>query len=161
MLLCMWLSMLIKGVCGRKIFPDWTLMVDVSKNSQLATRYPFYWLGLIETMIWIYNRTRCFIWDFIHLLQLQRRFKETTSRVRHGWVIAYYCEREWNVHVHTIFPMALMWRHNGRDGVSNLRRHRCLLNRLLRNRSKKISKLRVTFWGGSTGDRWIPLTKGQ
>ena len=35
------------------------------------------------------------------------------------------------------------WRHNERDGVSNHQPHDCLLNRLLRRRSKKTSKLRV------------------
>ena len=41
------------------------------------------------------------------------------------------------------------WRHNERNGVSNHRRLDCLLNRLLRRRSKKTSKLRVTgLWGG-------------
>ena len=39
---------------------------------------------------------------------------------------------------------ALQWRHNGRDSVSNLQPHDCLLNRLFRRRSKKTSKLRVT-----------------
>ena len=38
----------------------------------------------------------------------------------------------------------LQWRHNERDGVSNHRCLDCLLNRLLRRRSKKTSKLRVT-----------------
>ena len=41
-----------------------------------------------------------------------------------------------------IFP--LQWRHNGNDGVSNHQPHDCLLNRLIRRRSKKTSKLRVT-----------------
>ena len=40
--------------------------------------------------------------------------------------------------------MSLQWRHNGRDGVSNHQPHDCLLNRLFRRRSKKVSKLRVT-----------------
>ena len=39
---------------------------------------------------------------------------------------------------------ALRWRHNGCDSVSNHQPHHCLLNRLLRRRSKKTSKLRVT-----------------
>ena len=39
---------------------------------------------------------------------------------------------------------SLQWRHNGPDGVSNHQPHACLLNRLFRRRSKKISKLRVT-----------------
>ena len=52
--------------------------------------------------------------------------------------------------------LTLQWRHNGHDGVSNHHPHDCLLSRLLRRRSKKISKLRVTglVWG-------IPRTKGQ
>ena len=43
-----------------------------------------------------------------------------------------------------IWSSPLHWRHNGGDGVSNRRRHDCLLNRLLRRRSKKSSKPRVT-----------------
>ena len=38
----------------------------------------------------------------------------------------------------------LQWRHNECDGVSNHRRLDCLPNRLLKRRSKKTSKLRVT-----------------
>ena len=40
--------------------------------------------------------------------------------------------------------MALQWRHNGRDGVSNHQPRHSLLNRLFSRRSKKTSKLRVT-----------------
>ena len=42
------------------------------------------------------------------------------------------------------FNKMFHWRHNERDGVSNRRRLHCLLNRLLRRRSKKTSKLLVT-----------------
>ena len=38
----------------------------------------------------------------------------------------------------------LQWRHNGYDGVWNHQPHDCLLNCLLRRRSKKTPKLRVT-----------------
>ena len=41
-------------------------------------------------------------------------------------------------------PAPLRWRHNGHDSVSNHQPHHCLLNRLFRRRSKKISKLHVT-----------------
>ena len=41
-------------------------------------------------------------------------------------------------------PCPLLWRYNGRDGVSNHQPHDCLLNRLFMRRSKKTSKLRVT-----------------
>ena len=40
--------------------------------------------------------------------------------------------------------VALQWRHNERDCVSNHQPHACLLNRLFRRRSKKTPKLRVT-----------------
>ena len=43
-----------------------------------------------------------------------------------------------------VFFAALLWRHNGRDNVSNHQPHDCLLNRLFKRRSKKTSKLRVT-----------------
>ena len=39
---------------------------------------------------------------------------------------------------------SLEWRHYGHDSVSNHQPHDCLLNPLLRRRSKKTSKLRVT-----------------
>ena len=42
---------------------------------------------------------------------------------------------------------ALQWRNNERDGVSNHRRHNCLLNRLFRRSSKKKTKLRITGLG--------------
>ena len=41
-------------------------------------------------------------------------------------------------------PKSLQWRHNGRNGVSNHQPHDCLLNRLFRRRSEKISKRHVT-----------------
>ena len=39
---------------------------------------------------------------------------------------------------------SLQWRHNGRYGVSNHQPHYCLRNRIIRSRSKKISKLCIT-----------------
>ena len=41
-------------------------------------------------------------------------------------------------------PNTLLWRHNGRDGVSNHQPHEYLLNHSFMRRSKKTSKLRVT-----------------
>ena len=39
---------------------------------------------------------------------------------------------------------SLQWRHNGRNGVSNHQHRDCLLSRLIRPRSKKTPKLRIT-----------------
>ena len=44
----------------------------------------------------------------------------------------------------SLFGTTLQWRHNEHDGVSNHLRLDCLLNRLVRRRSKKTSKLCVT-----------------
>ena len=54
--------------------------------------------------------------------------------------------------------LALQWRHNGRDSVSNHQPHDCLLNRVFRRRSKKTSKLRVTGFceGNSPGTGEFP-----
>ena len=43
-----------------------------------------------------------------------------------------------------VWLIPLQWRHNGRDGVSNHRRHDCLPNRFFRRRSRKTSNPRVT-----------------
>ena len=40
--------------------------------------------------------------------------------------------------------LALQWRHNERDGITNHQPHDCLLSCLFRRRSKKTSKLRAT-----------------
>ena len=90
-----------------------------------------------------------------------------------------------------LLPFSLQWRHNGCDGVSNHQPHHCLLNRLFRHRSKKISKHCATglcegnspgtgefpaqmannaenvstswrhYVKGSHRDRWFPFTEGQ
>ena len=44
----------------------------------------------------------------------------------------------------SVLRLDITWRHNGRDGVSNHQSYDCLLNRLFRRRSKKISNFRVT-----------------
>ena len=45
----------------------------------------------------------------------------------------------------------LHWRHNGLNSISNHQPHHCLLNRLFRHRSKKISKLRISgFCAGNS-----------
>ena len=59
--------------------------------------------------------------------------------------------------------MSLLWRHNGRDSVSNHQPHDCLLNRLFRRSSKKTSKIRVTGLcaGNSPGTGEFPAQKAS
>ena len=72
----------------------------------------------------------------------------------------------WNSHcVYWEFEClcALLWRHNGRDSVSNHQPHDCSLNRLFRRRSKKTSKLRVTGLceGNSPGTGEFPAQRAS
>ena len=57
--------------------------------------------------------------------------------------------------------VALRWRHNGCDGVSNHQPHYCLLNRLFKRGSKKTSKVRVTGLceGNSPGTGEFPTQR--
>ena len=57
----------------------------------------------------------------------------------------------------------LLWRHNDRDDVSNRQPQDCLLNRLIRRKSKKTSKLRVTgiCVGNSLGTGEIPAQRAS
>ena len=50
------------------------------------------------------------------------------------------CGVRWN----SGLAIALQWRHNGRDSVSNHQPHHCLLKCLFRRRWKKTSKPRIT-----------------
>ena len=57
----------------------------------------------------------------------------------------------------------LQWRHNGRDRVSNHQPRECLLSRVIRRRSKKTSKLRVTGLcvGNSLGTGEFPAQRAS
>ena len=63
------------------------------------------------------------------------------NQIRKDHLIIWNYRAVWNLQA--LWTLPSQWRHNG-DGVSNHRRIDCILNRLLRRRSKKISKLRVT-----------------
>ena len=61
----------------------------------------------------------------------------------------------------SVLYMALQWRHNERNEVSNHQPRDCLLNRLFKARSKKTSKLRVTGLceGNSPGTGEFPAER--
>ena len=109
-------------------------------------------------------------WDF-----LKTHYPNTMYTHTFPWLIKWNKEKKLctRLHVngcitHTALAVvgrkftSLQWRHNGRDGVSNLRCLGCLLNRLFRRRQNNIKAPRHLFLSGEfTGDRRIPLTKGQ
>ena len=67
------------------------------------------------------------------------------------------CPKSWNSGYLQITE-TFLWRHNGRDSVSNHHPHDCLLNSLFRRRSKKTSKFPVTGLcaGNSPGTGELP-----
>ena len=88
------------------------------------------------------------------------------SDISMGFIHSYYSgllHWHWGNYVIFLVPTLysntpLQWRHNGRDSISNHQPHDCLLNRLLRRRSRKTSKLRVTGLcvGNSPGTSEFP-----
>ena len=59
-------------------------------------------------------------------------------------------------------PPKLYSYNNERDGVSNHKPHDCLFTQLFIQAKENIKAPRHwPLWGEFTGDRWIPLTKGQ
>ena len=99
-----------------------------------SMRDPGFWYGIIHfDGIWCF-KSSIKIWFQIHV---QSIFHGNTPDISHNDI----CESR-ILKMMIIIP--LHWCHNGHDSVSNHQPHDCLLNRLFRRRSKKISKLRVT-----------------
>ena len=75
-------------------------------------------------------------------------FWHITEWMRHWGRYVSYCHiMVWIIQARTQSRSSvkpLLWRHNGRDGVSNHQPHDCLLNHSFRRRSKQTSKFRVT-----------------
>ena len=87
-------------------------------------------------------------------ISLDRRRNNTLTLQVYGTRICLQISYHLTVSYHS-----LPWRHDRREGVSNYQRHRCLLNRLFRQRSKKTSKFRVT--GLCVGNSPVTGTKAS
>ena len=88
----------------------------------------------IYFFFFFYNHARislsCFVQMFTHIVQ------DHFTASRNSFVALLIAVKQlWRT---------LLWRHNGRDGVSNNQPHDCLLDHSFRRRSKKTSKFRVT-----------------
>ena len=85
---------------------------------------------------------------FVYLVRLSRSLSKACWRSRYKWFwyyIVFENPEMWSLRgVPLIWNLCgCQWRDNERVGVSDHWRLDCLLNRLFRRRSKKISKLRV------------------
>ena len=76
---------------------------------------------------WMMLNPKWKVWDEIRKIYLVSVKSKTETLAGNGY-----------------YPTSLQWRHYNRNVVSNHLRFDCLFSRLLRCRSKKISKLRVT-----------------
>ena len=89
------------------------------------------------------------------------KLKDTCSKIVTTWPAkmwpllgSYPYSLDWSLHT-------LQRRHNQRDDVSDPQRLDCLLNRLLQIKENINVPRHWPLWGEFTGDRWIPLIKGQ
>ena len=97
-----------------------------------------------------------------------RQLQSSTSRASYG-VSFVFCinlilqlgDCSVGTYVFIVCGIPLHWHHYERDGISNHRRLNCLFNCLLRRRSKKTSKIRVTGLYEWNSPVTIPRTKGQ
>ena len=105
------------------------------------------WHTVIENEI--YPRNLCFgVWLYISQI-LQDYFTSPYASIR-------LLQCQWSI------PVTLQWRHNNRDGVSNLQPHDCLFKRLFRRKSTKASSSEsLAFVRRIHRYRWIPRTKGH
>ena len=87
----------------------------------------------------------------------------TPSEYGHNCVIIYNAYIPSSLLMIGSAPDTLQWRHNERNVVSNHQPHDCLSKRLLRRRSKKTSKLRVTGLceGNSPVTGWFPAQRAS
>ena len=98
-------------------------LINVSKRGP--------WWPIVFENVWMYVIFGAATWTFFVKTISRRAAQDGLSLV---WQYA---------SVESLF-IALQWRHNGCDSVSNHQPRDCFLSRLFRRRSKKTSKLRVT-----------------
>ena len=115
------------------IRPSATTMLSLLRLQTMLIHTTQY--AILSVTDW--NIYRCYIWHIF-------------SKLRHCSVLYRKRTLPWPLFIlgslllmQVIFN-PLRWRHNGGDSVSNHQPRECLLNRLIRCRSKKTSKLRVT-----------------
>ena len=81
------------------------------------------------------------------LIPVNKRYPWWHIEMTYGYTdnrFSYYGQNWYSASQCTGYDQPLLWRLNGCEGVSNHQPHACLLKRLIRHRSKKTSKLRVT-----------------
>ena len=83
----------------------------------------------------------CDFWGKMHWINKAYNNEQITM---HQTAMSPPPPHEWVKIPKKVVHAPLLWRHNGRDGISNHQPHDCLLVRLFRRRSKKTSKLHVT-----------------
>ena len=90
----------------------------------------------------------CLLWNQKHFM-LWLEIWIFREPMQLSYIFASLCMKQICIYMHPTcssrsYDLTLLWRHNGRDCVSNHQRLHCLLNCWFRHRSKKTSKLSVT-----------------
>ena len=115
---------------------------------QLTLRYALYTAIKTSSIF----RDRVFV-TMIYFLKCAALFPYDVPSTHMVEFVLLRLYRHWNI------PGTLLWRHNGRDGVSS----RLITQPFIQAQIKENTKAprRWPLWGEFTGDLWIPRTKGQ
>ena len=125
---CQLQCLVMPGSAGVVIFDIVICGIFITHWLQMHSLFVSWDNGYQQDIIW------CSIATSLRTLDKSKRIMTvTTSRATMSHICKY-----------SLSMLSVRWHHNGRDGVSNHQPHDCLLNRIFKRRSKKISKLRVT-----------------
>ena len=124
---------------GTQNFSSMKMLLKMSSAKVAAILSRGRWVYKIITY---FRSASCSFLHKIHALPLtfDRRYSRKFSTLELG----FHTHTHAHAHTHFNYCFSLQWRHNGRDGVPNHRRLDCLLNSLIRRRSKKLSRLCFT-----------------
>ena len=139
-----------QSVAMKKAY-DTLMAKSLSHHNAALTwkRFPHYWPSVRPHISSLHKGHIMMLWCF--LVRSCQVLSAWTSCWTSSWIIrsliphgAHMTLLQWLFYHESTKRLALQWRHNGCDGVSNHQPHDCLLNGLFRRRSRKTSKLRVT-----------------
>ena len=160
---CRWVNELFSGPPSRRdatvrhtvrVQLMWLRLSGIKRNCSWNVVRVTPWHGNCQPFVRGIHRSQEFpsrmvMWGFYILFVLSLKNQRANNLIvgdlrRSCGVTVMWNEIAHGTHNIPIPAIALHWRNNGLDGVSNHQPYDCLLNRLFRRRSKKISELRVT-----------------
>ena len=121
----------------------YNMTICVTKWNNIDELLKLHW-GFIHYSLVVYNSSllMSLYWYCVLIDRAYEMILAICDAMRRHWTKSYLIEViAWR------FIIALHWRHNGRDSVSNHQPYDCLLNRLFRHRKHQSSAWLAFVWG--------------